>query len=612
MIRRNLSQNREGISPVLESLVAIGISISLLIVFFVAANSIYSTHDRPKVDLEAKSIDIMELLVNSPGQGSGHTPGWENDIENISIIGLATYPTVEYGIFNISEEGDITVVSRERVKDSRIGIAESCFLAGTQVVMADESYKNIEDIVVGDMIKSYNEETKTITEREVKNIYHHAAEEMGEYYLVINDCLRLTPNHRVYSEGSWIDAGGLHIGDTLSFSSTAIVINSLEQRYEQVPTYDLGIDTDHCYFVAIDNNNALVHNLIPPTADANGPYYGKPGEPITFDGTGSTEDPWEHDPIVQYDWDFGDGQGLQEDIGATPTWTYDEPGEYEVTLWVEDSRGDRSLTSPEWMFPDATTTATVGYAPVAHFSFFDSDGLGSGTEIRFDASDSVLNAEEATFEWWWYWDTSWDETSPPGAPNATGANPTYDYENNGAYYVMLRVNNTVANDTCVHVVQANTLTLPDDDAKPWVAVSKDIFPDSSSETMASVGSNYYVNYTHIAENSYLFEVKYKTSKNIILDYHKVKNLQKISDENATVLLNLDTSKTMFYNVNITISNDEGIITSFGPSRESANAIESISREILIYYKPQLVAGGAFGELWSPYYENGLISVHVFI
>ncbi len=608
--RRIFGRNQDGISPVLESLVAIGISISLLIVFFVAANSIYSTHDRPNVDLEAKSIDIMELLVNSPGQGVGHTSGWETDIQNVSMVGLATYPTVEYGIFNISDEGEITVLSRERVKDSRIGIAESCFLAGTQVVMADGSYKHIEDIVVGDMVKSYNEKTNTITNREVKNIYHHAAEEMGDYYLVINDCLKLTPNHRVYSEGSWIDAGDLHIGDTLSFSSTTIVINSLEQRYEQVPTYDLGIDTDHCYFITVGNNDALVHNLFPPIADADGPYYGKPGEPITFDGSGSTEDPWEHDPIVQYDWRFYEGQPLQEDIGVAPTWTYDEAGEYEVTLWVEDSRGDRSLVG--WMFPDATTTATVGHAPVAHFSFFDSDGLGPGTEIRFDASESVLNADDATFEWWWEWDTSWDTTNPPGAPNATGANPTYDYGNNGTYYVMLRVNNTIANDTSIHMVKANTLTLPDDDAKPWVAVSKDIFPDISNETMSSVGSNYYVNYTQLAEKSYLFEVKYKTSKSIILDYYKVKNLQKINTENAAALFDLDVSKTIVYNLNITISNDEGIITSFGPSRENANTIESISREVLIYHKPEAVEGGAFGELWPPYYENGLISVHVFI
>jgi len=607
MIRRNLSQNREGISPVLESLVAIGISISLLIVFFVAANSIYSTHDRPKVDLEAKSIDIMELLVNSPGQGGGHTPGWENDIENISIIGLATHPTVEYGIFNISEEGDITIVSRERVKDSRIGIAESCFLAGTQVVMADESYKNIEDIVVGDVVKSFDEKTGRIVEGKVTQIFHHAPEEMGEYYVVINDFLKITPNHRVYSDGKWVEAGELKIDNSLFYPHSEYSVFSIEKVFEKVSTYDFSVGNSHNYFVAVEDVNALVHNAPPysrPHADPNGPYIMKNNVPVNFDGSDSTWWNYGGNVIEEWSWKFYEGDTWHSYSIPTATHTYDDPGTYKVELKVRDSLGNWNLNTDNW------TIAIT--APHAEFTWFDNDGLGPGTELAFDASSSILNAEEATFEWWWYWDTSWDETSPPGAPNATGANPTYDYENNGAYYVMLRVNNTVANDTCVHVVQANTLTLPDDDAKPWVAVSKDIFPDSSSETMAPVGSNYYVNYTQLAENSYLFEVKYKTSKNIILDYHKVKNLQKISDENATVLLNLDTSKTMFYNVNITISNDEGIITSFGPSRESANAIESISREILIYYKPQLVAGGTFGELWSPYYENGLISVHVFI
>lgn len=44
----------------------------------------------------------------------------------------------------------LTVTVRNKIFDG------SCFLAGTQIIMADESYKNIGDIEVGDMVKSYD------------------------------------------------------------------------------------------------------------------------------------------------------------------------------------------------------------------------------------------------------------------------------------------------------------------------------------------------------------------------------------------------------------------------------------------------------------------------
>jgi len=619
--KRNIILDKNGVSPVLESLVAIGISISLLIVFFIAANSIYSTHDRPNVDLEAKSIDIMESLLNSPGQGVGYDPSWEMDVDNMSIIGLATLPTIEYGILNTSDEGEITVIYRERVSDSRIGIAKTCFLAGTKVVMADESYKNIEDIVVGDTVKSFDVGTGKIVNREVINTFHHLPEEMTDYYMVINDFLKITPNHFVYFSGSWVHAGDLKIGDVLSYPTTNITIHSIEKIYEKVSTYDLGIGINHCYFVAFYNKNVLVHNLIPPFANANGPYYGEPGEEITFDGTGSTEDPWEHDPIVQYDWRFYDGQPLQVDIGPNPTWIYNETGTYDVTLWVEDSRGDRSLA---WL-PGATTTAHIAYEPIAQFTWFDSDSLAPGTEISFDASSSSYGGDVATFEWWWDWNLSWDEKSPPPA-NKTGANPSYDFGDNGTYLVMLRVESSGINDTCIHAVQANTLNLPETDWRPWVATSKDIYPSSADDTLASFDKNYYVEYENLPDGNFSFEVKLKTNTNyIILDYDKVDSLKNASYSNVTSGLGLDTSTSIFYSVNITISNDEGIISTLGvnitisndegiistlgPSYDNANVIESIYREVLIYHKPTI---SSIDNIIPPYYENGLITVHVFI
>ena len=89
---------------------------------------------------------------------------------------------------------------------------------------------------------------------------------------------------------------------------------------------------------------------LPPTSDPNGPYTGTTGQPVNFDGSGST-DP--DGTIATYDWDFGDGN---TGTGVSPTHTYAAAGTYTVSLTVTDDGG---ATSGD----PATTTATISATP---------------------------------------------------------------------------------------------------------------------------------------------------------------------------------------------------------------------------------------------------------
>jgi N-acetylmuramoyl-L-alanine amidase/PKD repeat protein len=121
--------------------------------------------------------------------------------------------------------------------------------------------------------------------------------------------------------------------DTTNTSSASETTSTTDEAAETTTSEETTTTTETTSAETTAANN-------PPTANAGGPYSGKPGENITFDGSASTDS---DGSIVEYTWDFGDGSTLTN--GKMPTHTYSSAENYTVKLTVKDDKGALSTES---------------------------------------------------------------------------------------------------------------------------------------------------------------------------------------------------------------------------------------------------------------------------
>ena len=200
--------------------------------------------------------------------------------------------------------------------------------------------------------------------------------------------------------------------------------------YNAAGTYNVTLTImDNAGATDSGGTTATISNVpnLSPVADANGPYSGTVGTPVTFDGTAST-DP--DGSIVSYDWNFGDGT-IAMDAGATPSHTYGSNGSFTVTLTVTDNVGASASDA---------TTANIGVAP-NEAPVADANGPYNGTvgsPVLFDGSGSSDPDGSITSYQWNFGDGS----------TGTGVNPDHTYTTDGSFTVTLMVtDNAGATDT---------------------------------------------------------------------------------------------------------------------------------------------------------------------
>ena len=621
--RRYLLKEKNGSATILDAIIAIGIAIAIFMVFIYYTNALYTIQNEPGVDLELKSVGLMETLIKSPGQSGYHYPEWQEDPRDIlKALGLSTSRTIQYGTLQLVGNNVENIFSLYPKADS-IGMGNTCFLAGTQIVMADESYKNIEDIKAGDFVKSYDENSQRIEDKQVTHIFHHTPDEMGDYYLLINNQLRVTPNHRFYIDGEWIFADELKIGDSLFYPSTHYSVFSIEKIFERTYTYNFEVEGYHNYFVEMNPTDVLVHNAgltINVTFNPNNGYPGPIGSApckIIFDcNISSGNRPF------KYIWNFGEGYDITEnnvyEFKHTFDYTYTIAGTYDVKINITDSIGDTGEVS--------INDIQINPGPVATFAWFDEDGPfnDSGYVIRCNASFSSYSGDSPTFQW--YKDNIYLQ-------NKSTKIVSINLGDSNTHKIKLKLTDKYLNSDSYEIeVQANVPPYHEIDSKPWVLTGKEVYPDSDNDTFQSYLTNYYVKYTLLEEGHsnikyLLFEVKEKTNnEQPIIDENKIKNLerynnlQSYNDIKSALGLN---SKQVDYNfcIEITIYDENGAVDDelfFGASDDNSIAKASTTKQVLVYDPPTAIKidDSHLDFLWviesHPTYKQAEVTISVFL
>lgn len=143
--------------------------------------------------------------------------------------------------------------------------ATKCFLAGTLVICKDDNgnvlQKPIEEIKIGDLVWSFDEETGKNDWKPVVHLFRNQATEWTEV-TVDGEKIISTPGHRYYlpETKTWCTACQITVGTKLLLSDGNFgVVESANNLFYDFPqtTYNFEVSEFHTYYVA---KGVLVHN----------------------------------------------------------------------------------------------------------------------------------------------------------------------------------------------------------------------------------------------------------------------------------------------------------------------------------------------------------------
>lgn len=211
--------------------------------------------------VKIKDLKVGDKLTNSKGE--------EVEITEIEVLDEIK---VVYNLHGVVDNRNFFVedyLSHNKAPPPSV----SCFIAGTEVTLHDGDTKNIEDVVEGDVVLSFNEETKEQEPKEVVGIKSPIHDDLVKYTFSDGTEITNTYDHPYYVNGlalasykpEWTnerydlpsDVVAIKEGDKVNLvegEATIVSIEELERVDTQ--TYIISVKDNRNFYA----NGVLVHN----------------------------------------------------------------------------------------------------------------------------------------------------------------------------------------------------------------------------------------------------------------------------------------------------------------------------------------------------------------
>jgi intein/homing endonuclease len=196
--------------------------------------------------------------------------------ELIQVDELNFYVSSESGLSFVEldvEDSDTYIINGSTAFHSIVSHNAPCFVAGTKIQMEDGSTKNIEDVVVGDSIVSFDLKNDKTKVNKVLNIFSKKVDKIIIYEFDNGGILKATLDHPIFvNDKGWSSYNNslsntlytldtpvqkIEIGDSVKLINTNAILEKMTLVDEETKVYNLSeIEINHNYFA----NDVLVHN----------------------------------------------------------------------------------------------------------------------------------------------------------------------------------------------------------------------------------------------------------------------------------------------------------------------------------------------------------------
>ena len=198
----------------------------------------------------------------------------EGNLIKVDELNFYVSPNTELLFVELDvEDTDTYIINGSTAFNSIVSYNSPCFIAGTKIQMENGTTKNIEDVVIGDSILSFDFKSNEAKVSKVLNVFSKKIDKIVVYEFDNGGTLKSTTDHPIFVNGKgWSSYDNLlsntlytigepvqkiEIGDSVKLMNKNVILDKITVVNEETKVYNLSeVEINHNYFA----NDVLVHN----------------------------------------------------------------------------------------------------------------------------------------------------------------------------------------------------------------------------------------------------------------------------------------------------------------------------------------------------------------